>query len=62
MWDETNYIISDVHNGFRKGQSTIDQISTLTNIIETHKLQKQSTFAAFIDFMTALTRTYCFTS
>lgn len=52
-WDSQNNIISDNQNGFRKGRSTIDQISTLTNIIETRKYHKQSTFAAFIDFKKA---------
>ena len=37
LWDTHNSIIIDVQNGFRKGRSTLDQISTLTNIIETRK-------------------------
>ena len=40
-------------NGFRKGRSTVDYLSTLTSIIETRKLKKLSTFAAFIDFRKA---------
>ena len=52
-WDSQNNIISDNQNGFRKGRSTVDQISTLINIIETRKYLKQSTFAAFIDFKKA---------
>ena len=51
-WDSQNNIISDNQNGFRKGRSTVDQISTLI-IIETRKYLKQSTFAAFIDFKKA---------
>ena len=52
-WDEHNGVITDNQNGFRKGRSTIDQLSTLTSIIETRKSRKQSTFAAFIDFKKA---------
>ena len=53
LWDAHNSIIIDSQNGFRKERSTLDQISTLTNIIETRKLQTLSTFAAFIDFRKA---------
>ena len=49
-WTETNEILSDEQNGFRKGRSTTDHISSLTNIIETSKLKRKQTFAAFIDF------------
>ena len=34
-WAETNEILADEQNGFRKGRSTIDHISSITNIIET---------------------------
>ena len=44
-------------NGFRKGRSTVDHLSTLTSIIETCKLKKLSTFAAFIDFRKAYDKT-----
>jgi hypothetical protein len=40
-------------NGFRKGRSTVDHLSTLTCIIETPNLKTLSTFAAFIDFRKA---------
>ena len=54
LWDANNsIIISDAHNGIWKGRSTVYQISTLTNIAETRKLQKQSIFAPFIDFWKA---------
>ena len=53
LWETENSIISDAQNGFRKGRSTLDQLSTLTNIIKTRKLNKQHTFAAFIDFRKA---------
>ncbi|MCG7891260.1 MAG: reverse transcriptase family protein, partial [Candidatus Thiodiazotropha endolucinida] len=48
-----NSIIVDEQNGFRKNRSTIDHLSTLTNIIDARKKMKQSTFAAFIDFRKA---------
>ena len=52
-WVETNGILADEQNGFRKGRSTIDHISSLTNIIETRKLKRKQTFVAFIDFRKA---------
>ena len=52
-WTETNEILSDEQNGFRKGRSTIAHISSLTNIIETRKLKRKQTFAAFTDFRKA---------
>ena len=57
-------ILNDSQNGFRKGRSTVDHILTLTSIIETRKLKRQSTFAAFIDFKKAydaIDRTLLFT-
>lgn len=52
-WETEFSVIHDQQNGFRKGRSTIDQISSLTSIIETRKLKKLSTFVAFIDFKKA---------
>ncbi|XP_045209060.2 uncharacterized protein LOC123560975 [Mercenaria mercenaria] len=52
-WCEENNIINDEHNGFVKGRSTKDHVSSITDIIETRKLKKQCTFAAFIDFRKA---------
>ncbi|MES9880789.1 MAG: reverse transcriptase family protein [Sedimenticola sp.] len=52
-WTELKGILYDGQNGFRKGRSTIDHISALTNIIETRKKMKKSTFCAFIDFKKA---------
>lgn len=53
IWSEANDKIVDAQNGFRKNRSTIDHISSLTNIIETRKKIKRSTFCAFIDFRKA---------
>ncbi|XP_053402567.1 uncharacterized protein LOC128557926 [Mercenaria mercenaria] len=52
-WTESNNIICDEQNGFVKGKSTIDQVQSLTTIIETRKLKKLPTFTAFIDFKKA---------
>ncbi|CAG2196501.1 unnamed protein product [Mytilus edulis] len=43
-------IIHDEQNGFRKDRNTIDHLLSVTSIIESRKLRKQSTYAAFIDF------------
>ena len=52
-WVETHNIILDNQNGFRKQHSTVDQIMSLTIIIETRKRNKLSTYCAFIDFKKA---------
>jgi len=52
-WAENDGIIVEEQNGFRRGRSTIDHLSTLTSIIETRKKKKMSTFTAFIDFKKA---------
>ena len=49
-WADANGILADEQNGFRKGRSIVDHISSLTNIIETRKLKRKQTFVAFIDF------------
>ena len=53
LWESGNSIICEAQNGFRKGRSTVDHIVSLTSIIETRKLKRQSTFTAFIDFTKA---------
>ena len=52
-WIEENNILAEEQNGFRKGRSTVDQISSLTNIINTRKKKRMSTYCAFIDFKKA---------
>ena len=52
-WENDNHILCENQNGFRKGRSTVDHIISLTSIIETRKLKRQSTFTAFIDFSKA---------
>lgn len=53
MWAEENGVLSDAQNGFRKGRSTIDHLSSLSTIIETRKLRRKSTCISFIDFHNA---------
>ncbi len=55
-WAEVNGLMEDEQNGFRADRSCVDHLSSLTNIIETRKLLKQSTFTAFIDFSKAFDR------
>ena len=50
---EANDILLDNRNGFRKQRSTVDQIMSFTNIIETRKKNKLPTYCAFIDFQKA---------
>ncbi len=55
-WAEENGLIEDEQHGFRADRSCVDHLSSLTNIIETQKLFKQSTFKAFIHFIKAFDR------
>ena len=52
-WAESNNLIADEQNGFRKKRSTVDHISSLTSIIDTRKKARKPTFCAFIDFRKA---------
>jgi len=52
-WAEESNLLVDEQNGFRKGRSTIDHLSSLTNIIDTRKKKRKATFCAFIDFKKA---------
>ena len=52
-WVENNGILVDEQNGFRKGRSTVDHISSLSNLINTRKKAKLSTYCAFVDFKKA---------
>jgi len=45
FWSEGNNKIIDEQNNFRKERSTIDHVSTLTNIVDIRKRLKKSTFA-----------------
>ena len=48
-WSEDNNVLADEQGGFRRKRSTVDQISTVVNLIDTRKKLKKSTFTAFID-------------
>ena len=37
QWVDDNDLLADEQNGFRKERSTVDQLSSLTNIIEVRK-------------------------
>ena len=56
IWSETNGLILDEQNGFRKGRSCLEHLSTLTCIAETRLKHKQSTFITFVDFSKAYDR------
>ena len=55
-WVDVNDLLVDEQNGFRRGRSCVDHISSLTSIIETRKLMKKWTYAAFIDYSKAYNR------
>ena len=57
-WVDVNDLLVDGQNGFRRGRSCVDHISSLTSIIETRKLMEKCrpTYAAFIDFSKAYDR------
>ena len=52
-WVEVNNFLQDEQNGFRKKRSTVDQLLSFTNIVESRKLKRLDTFVAFIDFSKA---------
>ena len=53
LWVENNDKLEDEQCGFRKRRSTIDQLLALTNLVDTRKKLKQSTFTAFVNFKKA---------
>ena len=50
---ESNNLLHEEQNGFRKGRSCQDHISSLYFIIENRMLKKQDTYACFVDFKKA---------
>jgi hypothetical protein len=50
QWVDDNDLLADERNGFRKERSTVDQLYSLTNIIEVMKKLRKSSFCAIIDF------------
>ena len=55
-WAEENEMTADEQNGFRKGRSCQDHLSTLNMIIDSRKKCQLSTYAAFVDFSKAYDR------
>ena len=55
-WTESNNILEEEQNGFRKGHSTVDHLVSFANLIESRKLRKLDTFVAYIDFSAAYDR------
>ena len=53
IWAEQNGLVEDEQNGFRKGRSCQDHLTSITNIIDTRRQYNQSTFVAFVDFRKA---------
>ena len=53
QWIDDNNGMGDEQNGVRMGRSSVDQIASLTNIIDVRKKLRISTFCAFIDFKKA---------
>lgn len=56
VWADVNKKIDDSQNGFRKGRSCQDQLSTLTSIIDARKRLNKDTITSFIDFSKAYDR------
>ena len=52
-WADLNNKLNDEQNGFRNTRSTLDHLSTLSNLIETRRKKRLSTFAVFIDLTKA---------
>ena len=52
-WADANDVSIDEQNGFRQKQSCLDHLTTISNIIESRKLKRKSTFIAFVDFSKA---------
>ncbi|CAC5365429.1 unnamed protein product [Mytilus coruscus] len=59
-WLDEREIINDEQNGFMKGKSTIDHISTITSIIETRKKCKLSTYVDFKKAYDSINRVFLF--
>ena len=53
QWIDNNNGLADEQNGLRMGRSSVDQIASLTNIIDVRKKLRKSIFCAFIDFKKA---------
>jgi hypothetical protein len=52
-WLETNRVLVEEQNGFRKKRSCAEHLYTLNNIVNTRKLSRKSTYVCFIDLKKA---------
>ncbi len=62
IWAEENDLIEDEQNGFRKGWSCEDHLSSITFIIDTRWQTNKLTYVAFVDFSKAydhINRLHC---
>ena len=48
-WLESNQVISDSQNGYRKNRSCLDHLYTIASIIQTRKEKRKSTFVCYVD-------------
>ena len=48
-WLESNSLLAEEQNGFRKERSCIDHLYSLTSIVRNRKLNRKSTFVCFTD-------------
>ena len=55
-WAESNNLLSEEQNGFRKGRSCIEHIYTLTTLVKHRLKSKKGLFACFIDARKAFDR------
>lgn len=52
-WLETNDVLVEEQNGFRKKRSCLEHIYSLFNVVNTRKLKRSSTYVCFIDIKKA---------
>jgi hypothetical protein len=50
---ESNKLLVEEQNGFRRGRSCMDHVFVLTSIINSRIMEKKSTFCCFVDFSKA---------
>ena len=48
-WLESNDVLAEEQNGFRKKRSCLDHLYVLSNIVKHRKLRKKDTFICFVD-------------
>jgi hypothetical protein len=52
-WLESNSLLAEEQNGFRKKRSCVEHLYTINNIVNTRKLSRKSTYTCFIDIKKA---------